>query len=80
MSAEFEKRVSEWALWYTEHRNDGMSIDKRIAFMQKSIDGLLECLAIAAKDIQRLEGRNGNLDLKRQLLLPRGVVLHNPLR
>lgn len=79
MSMELDKRVTEWAVWYHEHRNDGMSIDKRIEFMQKTIDGLLEILAIATKDIQRLERRNGN-DEVRRLLLPRGIVLHQSLR
>lgn len=79
MSMELDKRISEWGVWFAEHRDDGMDIDKRIEFMQKTIDGLIEVLAIATKDIQRLERRNGNLDLRR-ILLPRAVGLHEPLR
>ncbi len=80
MSADLDRRVTEWALWYTDHRNDGMSLEKKLEFYGKAIDGLLELLAIATKDIQRLERRNGNAEVRRQILLPRGVLMHSPLR
>ena len=87
MSALLDKRAAEWALWYNEHCRKPMPLDKRMEFQQKSIDGLLEILAIATKDIQRLEGRNGNAEVEqllrehygsqRRIVLPRGVVLRN---
>lgn len=80
MSAELDKRTAEWAVWFLEHRRDGMPLDKKIEFLSKSIEGLLELLAIATRDIQRLEHRSGNDEVRRQILLPRGVLLNSPLR
>lgn len=61
MSKRFEERLTEWALWFHENkdRSCNASLPDQIKFQAKAIDGLLECLALAAKDIQNLEHRAG---------------------
>jgi hypothetical protein len=57
MSRDFEARLADWAVWYHEHVNDGGDVHRQVAFLKKAVDGTLELLAIAAQDIQDLEGR-----------------------
>lgn len=37
--------LTEWLLWYKEHRNDGRSIEQEVEFIKKSLDGVWEQLA-----------------------------------
>jgi hypothetical protein len=76
MSKQFEERLMEWGLWY--HHNVRLLPDhdlrKQIDFLKRSVDGCLELLALAAKDIQQLEGT------RRQLWLPREVEIRGDVR
>lgn len=78
MARDLEKRVVEWGVWY--HENKGrippMHFEKRLAFYEKTIDGLIELLAIAAEDIRTLEGRKRS----NQLYLPDGVTMTGDIR
>lgn len=62
MSQTLERRITEWAEWY--HNNHDRipkeNLVKRCEFLEIVVDGMIEIVAIAAKDIQRLEGRGGD--------------------
>lgn len=73
-----EQRIQEWAKWYTHHRpyvERSGDPDQYAKFLCAAIDGLLELNAEAALRIQKLE-RNG----APQLILPKGVRLHENMR
>ena len=78
MSRELEKRTTEWALWF-HHNKDRIPnahFEKRLAFYEKSIDGLLEILAIACEDVRTLEGRAKS----NTLWLPQGMSMNGDAR
>lgn len=61
MSTELETRISEWALWYHHHKEHvgrSESLRKMEQFYTMAIDGLLECVAIVARDVRTLERRD----------------------
>jgi hypothetical protein len=53
-----------------------MNYDKRLQFYEKTIDGLLELVAIAAEDIRILEGRHKS----KHLWIPNGVEYSGDVR
>lgn len=73
MSKQLEKRVEEWGLWYhyNKDRIPPTHLEKRCAFYEKAIDGCIEILAIATKDIQELEGKKPGASL----WLPKGMSM-----
>lgn len=73
MSELMERRITEWATWYhaNKKRIPPENLKKRCDFLELSIDGLLELLAIATKDIQNIEHRRG----QKRLILPQGTTL-----
>jgi hypothetical protein len=76
MSKDFEERLADWAVWYckNEPHLPEMDLIKQVKFLRKAVDGAFECLALAAKDIQIIEQRRGNL------LLPTGVTMNGDVR
>ena len=78
MSNLLDQRLTEWGLWFMENRTrvPPENIRKRQDFMDKAIQGLIECMAIAVKDIQELERR----DPRKQLWLPKTVDVSGDLR
>lgn len=78
MSALLEERVENWALWYHYNKNlvPALDLKKRCDFMQKAVDGCLELLAIACKDIQSLEGREPS----KNLWLPKGMKMNGNIK
>lgn len=76
MSRQFEERLTEWAVWYDHNRRllPEHDLRKQIEFLIRAVDGAFECLALAAKDIQSLEGA------RRQLWLPREVAIRGDVR
>ncbi len=60
MSKAVERELLEVAQWYTAHKDDGMGIEERLAFLTKAIDLLIWSQARAVEDIQQLEGRKRN--------------------
>ena len=79
MSQEFVSRLADWAIWFKEHEHDGRDMANEIEFMKKSMDGLFECLACAAQDIQDLEGRPREA-LGKQLWTPGGMAVRGDVR
>ena len=77
MSSDFEERLADWAIWYckNEPHLPEMDLRKQILFLRKAMDGAFECLAMAAKDIQKLERRNGST-----LLLPTGITMNGDIK
>ena len=65
MSLETEQRLADWAVWFHENRKhiSPGNLEKQNLFLLKAVDGCLECLAMALKDIQILERRNGSAGL-----------------
>lgn len=71
MSALLEKQLADWTVWYNYNIQTLPKADliKRVKFFEKALEGCLECLLIAAKDIKDLEG------VRRQLYLPSGAIM-----
>lgn len=78
MSRDLEKRTTEWALWFHQNKDriPEAHFEKRLAFYEKAIDGLLECLAISCEDIRTLEGRAKS----QTLWLPTGMAMNGDAR
>lgn len=60
MSVEFEQRLTDYFKWFRHNQSqlhNVESIKPVVDFYGKAIDGCMEMLALAAKDIQRLEHR-----------------------
>jgi hypothetical protein len=78
MARDLEKRTVEWGVWYHENKNriPRMDFERRLAFYEKTIDGLIELLAIAAEDIRTLEGRKRS----NTLYMPNGVAVTGDIR
>ena len=78
MARELEKRLTEWAVWFHQNkpRLQPDNLRKRLDFAEKAIDGLLECMAIAAEDIRTLEGRQKSA----RLWLPSGIQVNGDMR
>jgi hypothetical protein len=78
MSADFEERLGEWAVWYCNNvpRLPEQDLRKQMDFMKKAVDGCFELLAMAAKDIQFLERR----DPLKKLYLPKGVTINGSVK
>lgn len=76
MSRESENRITEWVLWFNEHRTsveNNPDPESARRFMLKAIDGAFECVALALTDIQDLENRKkmNTPSAHSQILLPR---------
>lgn len=76
MSRESEQRITEWVLWFHEHRGyveRNPDPEKSKEFLIKAVDGAFECIALALTDIQNLENRRkaGDVPAHGQILLPR---------
>jgi hypothetical protein len=76
MSRESENKITEWVLWFQEHRgaverNPDPENAKR--FLMKAVDGAFECIAMALTDIQELENRKSltGSPAHQGILLPR---------
>jgi len=57
MSREYERKVEEVALWFDEHKRDGGDVHKKVEFLTKCVDNLIELCAHAARDLRETEGR-----------------------
>lgn len=75
MSADLDRRLVEWAVWYHEHKKDAVDIDKRLEFLTMAVDGVFELIAMACKDLQSVEHRPGTNFDKPRIAIPRGVML-----
>jgi hypothetical protein len=75
MSQELNERITDWAQWYKAHEEDGRSIEQEVLFLKKTVDGLFECLAIAARDIQEHHSANAPEEVISRLYRPNGMVL-----
>lgn len=75
MSDFLDQRVEEWGVWYLSNRKriPEMDLKKRLDFTDKALQGCIELLAIACKDLQFLERR----DPRRRLYLPRALNMVN---
>lgn len=76
MSTASENRITEWVVWFQEHRAAvERNPDPQSAklFMMKALDGAFECLAMALTDIQELENRKKltGVPAHQGILLPR---------
>lgn len=73
MSRLLDQKVTEWGTWYEYNREriPPENLKKRCDFYQLAISGLIECLAIACKDIQTIERRDApRIILPKQVSLP----------
>lgn len=69
-----ERRIVDMAVWF--HRNKDRipreALDKRVDFLEKSLDISLELIAMLAERLQHAEGRS-------KLYLPRGLDVRGDL-
>ena len=76
MEAQYVNRAQEWVKWYMYHHGTTMSIEKRVEFQQKCIQGLFEMLARTVDELARIEeGHN-----RPKIILPTGLRLDDPIR
>lgn len=76
MEKQYVDRAQEWVKWYMYHRNDTMSVEARVEFQRKCIQGLFEMLARTIDEMARIEeGHN-----RPQIILPTGLMLNDPIR
>lgn len=77
MSQGLEDRLAEWAVWFHENKRriPAKDVQKQNLFLLKAVDGCIEMLALAAKDIQELESRSP----RNKLWLPAGVEMKGDL-
>jgi hypothetical protein len=78
MSLELNNRIKDLATWYYYHEPHIEDINKRLEFYQDTISTLIEIAAIIAKDIQKLESKPQNDEVK--LLIPKGIRFHEPIK
>jgi hypothetical protein len=78
MSSELNSRIKDLATWYYYHEPHIEDIEKRLEFYQDAISTLIEIVAIIAKDIQNLENKPKDDEVK--LLIPKGIRFHDPIR
>ena len=79
MSRLLDHRVTEWGVWYHHNKTRQGDLGLKVQFLQKALDGAIELLAIATKDIQRLEGRDPDKGLRPLLYVPTGRVNLEPI-
>jgi hypothetical protein len=79
MSRLLDHRVTEWGVWYHNNKTRQGDLGLKVQFLQKALDGAIELLAIATKDIQRLEGRDPDKGLRPLLYVPTGRVNLEPI-
>lgn len=48
--------ITDWAAWYFVHRDVTRSIEQELAFQKRTIDGLIDMLAISAQELEQLKG------------------------
>lgn len=78
MSQRLERRIGEWAKWYTYHRpyvERSGDLGQYARFYGVAIDGMFELLAESALRIQKLEKAD-----RPEIVLPNGVVFHDAMR
>jgi hypothetical protein len=74
---EAETRLKDWAEWY-HYNKDRMpreDLKKRCDFLEKSLDGILEILALQAMEMRERGRVTG-----KTLYLPTGIALHDNIR
>ena len=78
MSRAFEERLADIGKWYDYHlrRLSADNIPARLKLQGKAIECCLELFALAAADIQQLEGQKRS----NSLWLPNGVSIGGDLR
>lgn len=73
---DFVARLEEWAAWYHQHKNDfpdgHHGLTQELAFLRTAIDGLMELMALAAREKILGEGRQSRL-----IYTPRGMYLES---
>jgi hypothetical protein len=70
MANQFEVKLGEWIQWYDFNRNNSGDVLQQIRFLKRSVDGLMSCLALAAQEIRKAQGR----PVSHHLWLPAGMT------
>jgi hypothetical protein len=52
-----KEAIQDWALWYFHNRDIARSIEQELAFQKRTIDGLIDMLAITAQELEELKGK-----------------------
>lgn len=80
MSQQLDQKIVDLGVWFNYHAHEQPipkeNVHGRIEFLTKSIDCIIEILAILAKDIQIMEKR----DDRPRIAIPKSITLHGPIR
>lgn len=80
MSQKTVNELQDVAQWYAHHRDQPMSLEKRVEFLMKANDMLTWVLAQAVQDIVNLEARRKVEDRFSGFFLPRGLTIPDGVR
>lgn len=80
MSQKLVEELQNVAQWYAHHRDEVMSLEKRVEFLIKANDMLTWVVAQAAQDIINLEARRKVEDQFTGFFLPRRLTLPDGIR
>ena len=65
MSKETEDELEDVVVWYEHHKRDAHFLDAKVAFLETTINNLINVTILQSADIQRLEHRDpGDPDRK----------------
>ncbi len=79
MSREVEQKLTEWTVWWDEHKRDGGDVEQKYKILLKQVEGFFDVLALIVRDLRQLEGRPQS-DLGNPLYLPGQLSVRGNLR
>ena len=66
-------KVNEWVTWFNWHADkvDGYSLEAKMKWMLKAINGAYECLTLVAEDINSAQRRAAGIHMERGIIVPK---------
>lgn len=71
-------KINDWVKWFNWNAStmDNASLDRKVAFLAKALQGSLESIVILAEELRAVEyGRE-----TKKIILPIGVRFNEPIR
>jgi hypothetical protein len=74
LEREFVKTLNDWITWYNYHKRSAAnaSVERKLEFQQKAINGLFFVVAAMADEMARIDGGSAKDD-RPALMVPVGV-------
>lgn len=78
LDASHIKRMQEWIIWYNWHHSmlHNADVEKRVAFLDKCVQGLFELIVNTNAELARLDQRRN----RPNIILPTGITFNEPIR